>query len=444
VKPSIASRGWRLAVAGALALTSIALPTAVVAGPSAPGECATIMNSNNIHAGQTGVGWTVSQGTQPQQFSVEVLGVLDNGIAPGRDMIVIEVSDTGGGTFIEDAGGIWSGMSGSPVYINGKLAGAVAYGFSSVTSPVGGMTPADKMADILDYSSAPAAADREARGADRVRVPQQMRAELAARAGVSQAQASTFNRLPLPVSVSGVPARGLDRLQDSLERQGARVILTSGSRARAGGAISDRPVPGGNFASVLAYGDVTAAGIGTTTYVCADQALAFGHPMQFLGRSAYGANDANAITIFRDPVFGSFKLANVTDLFGTVDQDRLMGIRGALDDEPNLIPVQARVSSADTGRDRTGRSQSTMDEFVPDVGFLQLLTNIDLVVDHGAAPGSARTRWTVSGLRQNGDPWSYSSPASRPASGSRMCSSRTPSSRSRSPRMAARSACGIS
>jgi hypothetical protein len=152
---------------------------------------------------------------------------------------------------------------------------------------------------------------------------------------------------------------------------------------------------------------VTAAGIGTTTYVCADQALAFGHPMQFLGRSAYGANDANAITIFRDPVFGSFKLANVTDLFGTVDQDRLMGIRGALDDEPNLIPVQARVSSADTGRDRTGRSQSTMDEFVPDVGFLQLLTNIDLVVDHGAAPGSARTRWTVSGLRQNGDPWSY-------------------------------------
>jgi len=399
--PSIAGRGWRLVVAGAMALTSIALPTSVAA--AAPAECATIMSVNNIHAGQTGIGWTVAQGTEPQQFNVEVLGVLDNGIAPGRDMVVIEISDVGGNTFIDEAGGIWSGMSGSPVYINGKLAGAVAYGFSSVTSPVGGMTPASDMVDVLDYSAAVAAEPAAAR----IRVPQAMRQDLAQRAGVTEAQASTFSRLPLPIAVSGVPARGLDRLQESLERQGSRVILTSGGRASAPGGVLSEPVPGGNFAAVLSYGDVTAAGIGTTTYVCGDEALAFGHPMQFRGRSAYGANDAHAITIFHDPVFGSFKLANITDAFGTVDQDRLLAIRAALGEEPNLIPVRARVSSSDTGRDRTGRSQSTMDEFVPDVGFLQLLTNIDLVVDHGAAPGSARVRWTVSGERQNGDPWSY-------------------------------------
>ncbi len=401
--PSIASRGWRLAIAGALALTSVALPTTVAA---APGDCAPIMALSNIHAGQNGTGWTVDQGSQPKQFQVEVLGILDNGIAPGRDMVVIEVSDSPGNTFIEDAGGIWSGMSGSPVYINGKLAGAVAYGFSSTTSPVGGMTPAQDMAQILDYSSA-AAADQAEPAGNRVRIPQEMRGDLAARAGVSEAQASSFSRLPVPIAVSGVPSRGLDRLEQSLERQGLNVIMTSGSRAGAPGGAMDEPVPGGNFAAVLSYGDITAGGIGTTTYVCGGQALAFGHPLQFRGRSAYGANDANAITIIADPVFGSFKLANITDPFGTVDQDRLLGIRAALGDAPNLIPIQARVSSSDTGSDRTGRSRSTMDDFVPDIGFLQLLTSIDLAVDHGAGAGSARLRWTVSGHRQNGNPWSY-------------------------------------
>ncbi|MGZ8800971.1 MAG: SpoIVB peptidase S55 domain-containing protein [Aeromicrobium sp.] len=397
---SIANRVGRLALIGAVALTSMALPVTVSA---APGECPQIMPLSNIHAGQVGTGWTVAQGSEPEQFNVEVLGVLDNGIAPGRDMVVIEVSDAPGSTFIEDAGGIWSGMSGSPVYINGKLAGAVAYGFSSVTSPVGGMTPASHMDDILNYSSATAAEQSAAR----VSIPQAMRSDLADRAGISQAQASSLSRLPVPFAVSGVPARGLERLEQSLERQGLDVILTTGGRARAAGVATARPMPGGNFAAVLSYGDITAGGIGTTTYVCGDQALAFGHPMQFRGRAAYGANDANAITIFADAVFGSFKLANITDLFGTVDQDRLMGIRAALGDGPSLILVKARVSSSDTGNDRIGRSRATMDEFVPDVGFLELLSNIDLVVDHGAGAGSARVRWTVSGERQNGNPWSY-------------------------------------
>jgi hypothetical protein len=158
---------------------------------------------------------------------------------------------------------------------------------------------------------------------------------------------------------------------------------------------------------VLSYGDISAAGIGTTTYVCDDQALAFGHPLRFAGRSSYGANDANAITIFSDPVYGSFKMANITDLFGTTDQDRLAGIRAALGDEPNLISVTSRIESLDTGNVENNASQVAMDDFVPDVGFLQMINGIDLAADHGADDGTTRTRWTISGRRQNGNPWSF-------------------------------------
>lgn len=403
MRSSIATIGRRIALAGALALTTIAAPIPVAA--AAPGECAPIMSVGNIHAGQTGIGWTVTRGDVPKQFNVEILGVLANGIAPGRDMVIFEASDVAGSNFIAK-NGIWSGMSGSPVYINGKLAGAVAYGFSPVLSPIGGITPAAYMDDILDYgSSAATAADASARNS--TAIPRELRATIAARSGMSEAQAGTMSRLPVPVAISGASSRALDRLESGLERRGMRVIVTSGGRAAAPSVSADRPVPGGNFAAVLSYGDISAAGIGTTTYVCGDQALAFGHPMRFMGRSAYGANDANAITIFSDPVYGSFKLASVTDSFGTTDQDRLAGIRAALGDEPNLVPVTSRVTSLDTGNVENNASQVTMDDFVADVAFTQLLTAIDLASDHGASAGSTRTRWTISGRRENGNPWSY-------------------------------------
>ena len=98
----------------------------------------------------TGQGLTVVRGATPQPFAVEVLGVLEDGIGAGRDMIIIEVSDLPGREVISAGGGIWAGMSGSPVYINGQLLGAVAYGFSAAPSPIGGVTPAADMLDLLD------------------------------------------------------------------------------------------------------------------------------------------------------------------------------------------------------------------------------------------------------------------------------------------------------
>ncbi len=351
----------------------------------------------------TGEGWTVVQGDVPEKFNVEILGVLPNGIAPGRDLVVIEISDVAGKDFVEEAGGIWAGMSGSPVYLNGKLAGAIAYGLSGGASPVGGMSAAKDMAQLLNYSSSPMGSNALPK---LIHLPDALSQIVAARAGVAQAQAGSFSPLPVPVSISGVPGRAKAHLQETLERGAAPVILTSGGSAAAGGTMG-HPVPGGNFTAVLAYGGVSAAAIGTTTYVCGDQMLAFGHPYRFAGAVTYGANDANAITIIRDPLFGSYKLAYVAELFGTVDQDRLMGLRADLGAGPDLVLVNARATSLDTGNTRNVKTRPTMGFIVPEAGAVALLAAIDVAADHAGAAGSARARWTVSGLRQNGNPWSY-------------------------------------
>lgn len=403
--PLITTRRRRSAMfAAMLALVAGMIPGSVSAGALAPpGECATIMDTADIEEGMTGWGWTVVRGDMPRHFQVEVLGILPDGIAPGRDLIIIEVSDVPGSNFIDKAGGIWAGMSGSPVYIDDKLIGAVAYGFTGAPSPVGGVTPAEDMIDVLDYSSASSSA--VTRQPARIRVPAHMRGELAARAGVSEAQAQEFSRLPLPLAVSGLSTRGLQRFQERMDDMGIPVIVTRGSTAPAptGGPFGT-PVPGGNFAGVIAYGNITVSGIGTTTYVCGGQALAFGHPLTFSGRTTLGANDADTLRIVRDSTFGSFKMATIGELFGTVEQDRLAAIRATLGDAPSLIPVMSHVEDLATGNTRNGQSDVTTDEFVPLVSFSHTVGNIDTTIDQ-VGGGSSRLRWIITGHRANGDPW---------------------------------------
>lgn len=378
-------------------------PTAGMGGGVAPGACADIRPVAQVREGMTGRGWTVVQGRDPSPFRVEILGLLEDAIAPGRDLIIVEVSDVAGRDFIGRAGGIWAGMSGSPVYLDGELVGAIAYGFSFGPSRIGGVTPAEDMARVLQYGE-PAAAQVE--GADSIRVPASMRSQLAARAGVSEQEVDSFERLQMPIAVSGIPTRARDEFQQGLERAGIRGLMTPGATAASPTGTSGfrMPVPGGNFAGVISYGDLTAGGIGTTTYVCGGKALAFGHPFTFRGQVGFGANDAYAIAIIDDPTLTPYKLAQIRGPFGLLDQDRLSAVRARLGVAPSLIPVESRVTHLDSGRSRDGRTDVTMDAFVPDIAAFHLLYNIDTVVDR-LGGGSSWVQWTVNGRRANGDPW---------------------------------------
>lgn len=393
-------------LAGAL-LGLPAVPAAAQApapSPAVPAGCTDVLPVGELTRGQRGHGLTVTRGDTPERFEVEVLGVLSDAIGPGRDMIVVDVS----GAIVDAAGGtLWSGSSGSPVYVNDRLIGAVAYGLSAGPSTITGLTPAEDMIELLGYPSS-----RSFQSADQGTTPstasnsEDMRERIASRYGISPSQVGTsFRQMRTPLSVSGVSRRSMDRLVQAIERTGVPLVPYVGSSAPAQATTATRtPRAGGNFAAALSYGDVTAAAVGTTTYVCDGQALAFGHPFTWSGGVSFGANDASTITIVDDPLFGAYKMANLSGGFGTVDQDRLAGVRTRLGTMPAGIPITSEVTDEDLGRARTGTSSVTTSSQVPFIALMHALTNIDMVVDR-IGPGSSSFDFVVRGERENGRSW---------------------------------------
>ncbi len=366
----------------------------------APGPCPATIGEAAVTEGMVGTGWTVTTGDTPRPFRVKILGTLVDGIAPGRNLIIIKVSDLPGERVISEGHGIWAGMSGSPVYLNGKLAGAVSYGFSYGPSRIGGMTPARQMQRIASYSSS-AARDRQT-----VRLTKTLRTTVAREAGVSTASASTLSRLAVPVVITGARGAIRNKLTNALRREFGSIKVMSGSAASAGtsSTLAPAPVPGGNLAGVISSGDITIAAVGTTTSVCGDTVLGFGHPMTGDGKVAFGAARASSITIVDDPTGTPFKLANIGRMFGLLDQDRLSGIRATIGTKPRSILLTARVRAADSGYIRTGHTSVTTSSWVPIVAANHMLYDIMTTADSEGG-GTAVLDWTIRGTRPNGQKW---------------------------------------
>ncbi|MDP9416363.1 MAG: hypothetical protein M3P48_00645 [Actinomycetota bacterium] len=372
---------------------------------TAPIDCPGVMPVADVEAGMTARGFTVTKGQTPEPFDVEILGVMPDALAPGRDIILVEVSDLPGSEVISKGGGIWAGMSGSPVYVGDKLLGAIAFGFTASPSRIGGITPAEEMVKVLDYGRRATAAQAEP---STVTIPRALRAKVSA-AGVTSSGAPSLERLPTPLGVSGLGPQRLARFHKDVKGAGLPVVAHASGRGRALTAAAEpaRPVPGGNFVAAISYGDVTAAATGTTTMVCGGKALAFGHPFLYEGRVRLGANDGVALALVKDDTFGAFKLANVGAPFGVVDQDRLAAVRARLGAAPRLTPITASINAVDTRRSRTGTTEIVDKRYVPWLGFWHILSSYDAVFDE-IGDGSATTDWTIRGTRANGEPFRIS------------------------------------
>jgi hypothetical protein len=393
-------------MAGLLALSPIS-PAKGNASASCPGV--EFMDMDAVKAlpeGTAGYGLTVARGRSPERFGVSILGVLEDGILPGRDLIVVETS----GDAIDRAGGIWAGMSGSPVYVNDQLVGAVAYGLSWGPSAIGGVTPAEDMMKLVDRPSGGATATAQSSAPSKVQITKGMRRDIARAAGVTSAQvSSSFSRLKLPVSVSGGADVRRQRLRRTLKRFGVDAIPYAGSSSSGASAAAGTFEPGGNFAAALSYGDLTIAGVGTTTVVCGDKAIAFGHPFTWEGRVSMGASTANALTVVDDPLFGPYKLANVDQtITGTLDQDRLAGVRAVVGTAPERIPIRSEITALDgpDAEPQAGETDSLESEATPWLAFLHLLLNIDSEFDR-IGEGTSAMAWTVEGRDSSGRAWSF-------------------------------------
>ncbi|MDQ3432591.1 MAG: hypothetical protein M3467_10325, partial [Actinomycetota bacterium] len=381
------------AAATALVVTGLPAPASSQVTADAAADCPEAMPVSALTAGTPGHGLTVSSGTEPEPFTATVLGVLDDGIAPDLDMILAELDSPA----LSKAGGVWSGMSGSPVYAqDGRLIGAVSYGLALGPSKVAGITPAADMLALLDRAPVAAAEPAEA-----VRLPAKVRTELVRSGQLTGREADAgLRQLRHPLAISGLA-------DDRLNKAVKRMKLTGVRAYRAGVAASapsaaDTIVPGGNLAAALSYGDLTAAAVGTATAVCGGEILGFGHPFLFSGASTMSAHGADAIFVQDDPTLTPFKVANIGAPIGTVDGDRMAGVHTRLGAVPNGTDVRSLVKAA--GRSREGTTTINVDDYVPGISAFHLLANIDRVADR-YGEGRSKLHWTIKGERADGTPW---------------------------------------
>lgn len=398
-------RAWAtvagISVCGLVA--AIAPVAASAAAPSAA-SCPEAFPQEEVTKGMEVSGLTVSSGTEPDELTGKVTGVLEDGIAPGMDMIIVRMS--GSEITDPDTGdvwrGIWAGMSGSPVYTSdGRLLGAVAYGLSYSPSDYAGITPAAEMYNVRDYESSGGATPTKT-----AKVPAGLAKDLAKGGATEEQIEDGFRRLPMPMSVSGLSDKRLQQVSEKFDRPTDRFVSGNGSGA------NEEPTPieaGGNLAASLSYGDVSQIGTGTTTAVCDDGVLGFGHSMLLSGKSTMSMHGAEALYIETDVFDGSSKISNPTAPVGQITQDRTAAILGKQGQTPDAVTVNSNVS-ATNGNQRDGSTTMTQKLFSDDVPWIaatHLLANEDRVFDQYGA-GSGTVKWNVEMERADGSKLEFS------------------------------------
>lgn len=382
--------------AGAIALTG-AYGGASHAAASA-GDCAPTISVDEIAEGDAVNGLTVAKGTTPAPFAGSVVGVLENGIAPGMDMIIMDLDSPD----IDKAGGIWSGMSGSPVYADdGRLIGAVAYGLSYGNSKIAGVTPIEAMKQIGTGYEVP----------DEVGVPAPVAKSIAASGEVTVKQARRgLSQLEVPVVVSGVDAAKLKKLSRLKGKQARKYVrglegVSAGSASAAAG--PETVVAGGNLGATYSYGDITQGGVGTVTTVCDGHVLGFGHTMGMTGRTNLSLHPATALYVQEDHLGSPFKVANFGAPVGIIDQDRRAGIAGLLGAAPKGMKVN--VDAKYRSRSHEGETTVTVDSSYQRAftTLLQVDASFERAID-AWVPGQALLGWTIKGT-ENGKPFTLSS-----------------------------------
>jgi hypothetical protein len=156
---------------------------------------------------------------------------------------------------------------------------------------------------------------------------------------------------------------------------------------------------------MLSYGDLTAGGTGTTTFTCGNRSVAFGHPFRFSGETTLGMNAADVLTVVHS-TFGNYKVARIGELHGTVDQDRLAGVRGVAGMMPSLVPVTTDITNVDLGRSRMGETDVVQQQTLPLLSAFHLLSNEDVTFDR-IGGGSVSLSFTVNGTRGDGSPFTF-------------------------------------
>src|SRR5580693_2574342 len=304
-----------------------------------------IIPLDQIHEGMRGTALTVFQGVKPESMDVEVLGVMHNVNGPKGDIILVRLHGTK-----PEYTGVVAGMSGSPVYFDGKLAGALAFRIGEFSKePIAGVTP---IADMLEISALDRSPAEETSA---------VKPSVSAVAGKTAGPGEAF---ALPGSAQDSEGKDfanyLKPIETPLVFNGfseQAIHLFAGQFASAGivpvmgaGSVSDdkQPEPleaGSAISAILVRGDMDIEATCTVTYVDPQRLLACGHPLLQFGSVDLPMNKAEVLATLASPL-NAFKIVNTTEPAGTFVQDRHTGIMGVFDRQPEMIPVTLSIHSS--------------------------------------------------------------------------------------------------
>lgn len=328
---------------------------------SAQGD-ARLFPLEELKPGMKGIARTVFSGTVPEEFGVEILGVLPGYPGPRQTAIIARLTGANA-----ERTGVFGGMSGSPVYIDGRLVGAIAFSFPFSKEPIAGITPIKQMIDIFESA--------QGEGAGRPSEPRLVSftqlastdfkltlprpavtsapliAPVASGSSLAPLMGQEMTPIATPVVFGGISRESLSLFSPQLEANG--LLPVSG----VGGAAPITPLaasnantltPGSSVSVQLVRGDYTIAASGTVTFRDGERIYAFGHPFLSLGAAEMPMTESSVVTVIPN-ANNSFKLAVPGKMVGSITQDRATGVYGKLGQSPKMIPVKINLH---TSRDR--------------------------------------------------------------------------------------------
>jgi hypothetical protein len=306
--------------------------------PPQPPRTTQFIGVNQIHAGMRGVAYTVFEGVKPEPMEVEVLGVLHNMNGPKGDVILVRLH----GAKVEYTG-VVAGMSGSPVYLDGKLAGALAFRIGQFSKePIAGVTPIADMLEINQFDKSPGSSTMLAKE-DNERTITKTSGPAAGSVDIPGTNQDVINYLkPIdtPLAFSGFSEEAVKLFGPKFASSGIVPVMGVGSVSNE---KQPEPLePGSAVSAILVRGDMDIAATCTVTYVDAEHLLACGHPLLQFGRVDLPMNKADVVATLASPL-NAFKIVNTTEPAGAFVQDRSKGIMGVFDKQPDMIPVSLTI-----------------------------------------------------------------------------------------------------
>ena len=305
------------------ATTALAAGPAPAATPGPPPSSVGVFPLALVHRGQMGVAWTVFEGTAPEPMDVEILGILRGARGPGQDMILARLH----GAKAEYTG-VVAGMSGSPVYIDGKLLGALSYRIGQFSKEaIAGITPIEDMLEVRDLPPP---------------------ASLTSATPQSSGE-TTFTAMETPLLMSGFAPEAIRLWKDRMAGTGLETVSAGGPLGNAESSTTfpdNYPVvPGSAVSLQLVRGDMEIAATCTVTYVDPTQLLACGHPILQAGPVSLPMTTAEVLATLASPL-NAFKIINTGREIGAFTEDRASAIRGQLGAHAHMIPVSIDVQPA--------------------------------------------------------------------------------------------------